>query len=340
MFVLLSSDYSPRYKQDILRCLAAPVGADIQFRYDRVHLSESVLKQIGKLKCPASEVVCSVATKGVGPLTLVLVRSVDIVALREHGSTISVILKMKEVANAEPASFTSTMDSSSNGESPRKQSEEAAPEGKYFFEIPNLPTVERGSNLTVWEKTITNLRNQHTYRDEPFFWTTVGIQEEGKSLDTSMLHALPEKLLPRRGFDLFVYHYQPKGGSRPNSKLELSVGPDIEIIVPPDLTVDSRYDLKVWNCQTTANTQSSQKSWFRVKASNAWELDIAVVIAGAWKRWIARALVTGVLIAVPSILALVPQSISQDQKYTYYGMAILFGFFAGLVATYKIERLD
>jgi len=80
--------------------------------------------------------------------------------------------------------------------------------------------------------------------------------------------------------------------------------------------------------------------WFRVKASNAWELDIAVIVAGAWKRWIARALVTSVLIAVPSILALVPQSIPQDQKYTYYGMAVLFGFFAELVATYKIERLD
>jgi hypothetical protein len=340
MFVLLSSDYSPRYKQDILRCLAAPVGTDIQFRYDRVHLSESVLKQIGKLKYPASAVVCSVATKGVGPLTLVLVRSVDIVALREHGSTVSVILRMREVANAEPASFTAALDSSSNGESPRKTSEGAPPEGKYFFEIPDLPIVERGSSLTLWEKAITNLRTQHAYQDEPFFWTTVGIQEEGQSLDASTLHALPDKLLPGKGFDLLIYHYQPRGGARPNSKLELSVGPDIEIVVPPDLTVDSRYDLKIWSCRITANTQSSQKSWFRVKASDAWELDVAVIVAGAWKRWMARALVTGVLIAVPSILALVPQSIPQDQKYAYYGMAVLFGFFAGLVATYKIERLD
>jgi hypothetical protein len=340
MFVLLSSDYSPRYKQDILRCLAAPVGATIQFRYDRVHLSESVLKQLGKLRYPAHAVVCSVASKGVGPLTLVLVRATEIVALREHGSTVSVILKIKEIANAEPTTFTTALDSSSNGESPRKKSEEASPEGKYFFEVPDLPTVERGLSLTTWEQAITNLRNQHAYQDEPFFWTVVGIQEEGRSFDASILHGLPDKLPPGSGFDLLIYHYQPRGGAKPNSKLELSVGPDIEIVVPPDLTVDSRYDLRVWSCRTAANTQSSHKSWFRVKTANAWELDVAVTVAGAWKRWIARALVTGVLISVPSILALVPQSIPQDQKYTYYGMAVLFGFFAGLVATYKIERLD
>src|SRR4051794_14477891 len=133
MFVLLSSDYSPRYKQDILRCLAAPVGASIQFRYDRVHLSKSVLKQLGKLRYPANAVVGSVASKGIGPLTLVLVRAVEIVALREHGSTVSVILKMNDIVNAEPATFTTALDSSSHGESPRKKSEESSPEGKYFF---------------------------------------------------------------------------------------------------------------------------------------------------------------------------------------------------------------
>jgi hypothetical protein len=62
MFVLLSSDHSPRYKQDILRCLASPVGADIQFRYDRALLSDSVRRQIGEFKRPAETVVCSVVT--------------------------------------------------------------------------------------------------------------------------------------------------------------------------------------------------------------------------------------------------------------------------------------
>jgi hypothetical protein len=251
-----------------------------------------------------------------------------------------VIFKVKEIATAEPASFTAALDSSSNGQSPRKKSEDASPEGKYFFEVSDLPQVDQGLSLTIWEQAITNLRNQHAYQDEPFFWTIVGIQKTGQSFDASILHALPEKLSPGSDFDLLIYHYQPRGGAAPNAKLELSVGPEIEIVVPPDLKVDSRYDLKVWSCRTAANTQSSRKSWFRVNTSAGWELDVAVTIAGAWKRWIARALATGVLIAVPSILALVPQSIPQDQKYTYYGMAVLFGFLAGLVATYKIERLD
>lgn len=341
MFILLSSDYSPRYKQDILRCLAAPIGATVQFRYDKVHISESVLEQITGATCSGAALVCSVATKGVDLLRIIPVRLVGILSTREHGSTVSVTLKMEALLQAEPESFTQSLDQLSGGKSPRKKSEEAAPEGKYFFEIAHIPTnVQQGSSLRNWEQTVTLLRDQHAYQDEPFFWTMIGLQKQNEILDTTVLHPIPDALAPSSNFDVLLYHYQPKGGQKPNSKLELTVGPDIEMVVPPDTSVDSRYDLKTWACRTAANTQATHRSWVRIRTAGTWDLDIAVSIAGAWRRWILRAIVTGILIAIPAVTAIAPQSLPTDQKYQLYAGAVLFGFLAGLVATYKIDRLD
>jgi hypothetical protein len=341
MYVLLSSDYSPRYKQDILRCLASPVNASVQFRYDKVHVSDDVLNELIAGRCVGPALVCSVATKGVGALVLVPVRLVEIISARVHGSTTSLMFRTKEILNADAAVFTGEMDRLSKGESPRKKSEEATPEGRYFFEIERSPEcLKKGSDLVLWEKTVTQLREQLAYKDEPFFLAVVGIQKQMETLDTTQLHPLPNSLSSGENFDIMVYHFQPRSGQRPNSKLELSVGPDIEIVVPPDTAVDSRYDLKLWNCRTKADSQTSQRSWFRIRVADGWELDIPISISGSWVKWVLRALVTGVLIAIPSVSAIVTQPLPVEQKYSLYAVAVLFGFLAGLVATFKIDRLD
>jgi hypothetical protein len=45
MFVLLSSGAQKRYRDDILRCMAAPVGSIIQFRYNREIVGKSILQK-------------------------------------------------------------------------------------------------------------------------------------------------------------------------------------------------------------------------------------------------------------------------------------------------------
>jgi hypothetical protein len=187
---------------------------------------------------------------------------------------------------------------------------------------------------------LAELRLAAPWRGRIFRKLRLGIQTEGDQLCTEGLHVVPDTLPSGTGFDILLYHYQPKGGLSPNTKLELTVGPDIDVVVPPDIFVDSRYDLKSWSCRTTANTQITQKSWIRIRTGDAWDLDIAVCVAGAWLRWVLRAVVTGILIAVPSIAAVAPQTLPTDQKHMLYGVSIVFGFLAGLVATYKIERLD
>ncbi len=46
MFLLLSSAARPRYREDILRCVAAPVGGTIQFRYQKKWIACDSLKSL------------------------------------------------------------------------------------------------------------------------------------------------------------------------------------------------------------------------------------------------------------------------------------------------------
>src|ERR1039458_5725546 len=92
MLILLSSWHRPRYKEDILRCLAAPLGAEIQFRYDLKWVAHSILEKIrrGDNVGYDKALVCFLDHTQQGVQPLLPVRSVDIKKIREHGSTITV----------------------------------------------------------------------------------------------------------------------------------------------------------------------------------------------------------------------------------------------------------
>jgi hypothetical protein len=46
MLVLLSSGATRRYRDDIIRVLALPKGAELQFRYDRRYIDDALLTGI------------------------------------------------------------------------------------------------------------------------------------------------------------------------------------------------------------------------------------------------------------------------------------------------------
>jgi hypothetical protein len=341
MLFLLSSDYSPRYKQDVLRCLAAPVGGVVQFRYDKVHIARDTLETLtsDKTKFPLEGIVCSVASAGIGVLPMVPIRKIRIFAKpREHGATLSISLVMEELILKDPGSFTEELDKLANQSTPRRLNEGDEPVGCYCFSASSPTGAQTGNTLAIWERTVINLRQQHAYKDEPFFWVTLGVEEEGKPLDTNVLHPWPVTLQPNAQYQLLIYHFQPRGGSRPNSKMEVSFGSVLQSVVPPDTKIDSRYDLKFWSFSTGDNPQRRNITWLRVRAADTWDLDLQLTIEPSFKTWIARSVLTGLLVATPAILALIPQNIAAESKWMLGGFGILAGFLASLASTFKIDK--
>jgi hypothetical protein len=269
---LLSSDYSPRYKQDILRCLAAPIGSAVQFRYDKVHIPRDVLEKLtsNATQFPLDGMVCSVASKGDGLLPIVPVRTVKVQRPRVHGETISLRLIVDQIALADAIEFTSELDTLSSNVNPRIKQPGGSPEGSYLFEAKMPSRIEVGSSVSLWERTVSALREQHAYKDEPFFWVALGIEDTDESLDTSELHTWRATTEPRRQYRLLIYHFQPRGGVRPNSKMEVSFGDLLQSVVPPDTKIDSRYELKSWWFTTNDNPQRPQPTLLRIRTANSW----------------------------------------------------------------------
>jgi hypothetical protein len=333
---LLSSDYSPRYKQDILRCLAAPIGTTVQFRYDKAHIPEDLFNKLTSktTRFPLDGIVCSVASKGNGILPIVPVRMVKMQKPRVHGDTISVTLTVDQVVLADSAEFTKELDKLSNSKTPRIREAGQSPEGSYLFEADTPNRTEIDSTISVWEHTVASLRDQHAYKDEPFFWVALGLENTDQPMDTSNLHEWPGTIEPRQQYRLLIYHFQPRGGARPDSRMEVSLGNLLQSVAPPDTRIDSRYDLKSWWFSTSDNTQRPQPTWLRIRTADAWDLDLTVVVGASY--W--RPVVSGALVAVPGILALVPQSLDLHTKVILGAGAVAVGVFSSFLASSRPDK--
>src|SRR5262245_6449097 len=145
MFLLLSSAARPRYREDILRCLAAPVGATVQFRYQKKWIAEHSPNSLsGKegLDCFVGD-----AETGYQPLTPV--RHVTIEHASAHCTTVSLSLKMDDFAFAQTEVFTNQVASHARPYHPQKENGKL--DGKWLFPVnsANFQTFERSKSLTT-----------------------------------------------------------------------------------------------------------------------------------------------------------------------------------------------
>jgi hypothetical protein len=341
VFILLSSASSAQYREDILRCLAAPVGSRLQFRYDKKWVAEGILERIkkGTLGASASGIVCWVDMEGKGPLRMIPVRAVKILHVNMHGRSLSVLLEMSELHYADPSSFTSEVFALSGNASPQVKSEK--PEGKYFFEISTLPpSLRTGSTIGDWEELVSLLREEKPFQEEAFFWVALGMETEGTHLDTEVLSKWSTEPISKP-FDLLVYHYQPRQARAVESKLAVMTSSDLATIDPPELAVDSRYDLKRWRFEPVRDQYRARDGWIRIRTNNKWDLDLDIRVKSSWGRGVFKSAVAGVLIAIPSILSIFTQKdVTIETQLILSGISVIAGFLAAAAVVFGFETFN
>ena len=332
MYILMSSDVQPRYKEDVLRCVALPPGAELQFRYAKKHIPTRLLDDI-KTKGAQEALVCAVASVGAGALTVVPVRLVSFKSFREHGTTVSLRFEIGDFATADPSTFTSDLDKLSNGNSPRIRPSDTKPVGSYFFEVAALPAgLARGTDLKLFELVVDRLREHLNYKDEPFFWTILGMQAT-KPLDTSRVNVLPEGLKAASTAEIYVYHYQPAAGMSPNSVLTLNVGPSISVLSQSSQRIDSRYDLKFWRIRT-GTPEFNLPSWCEFQTGASWSLELHINVQSAWVKTFLRILVAAVAISGASVLGG-----EKTPSMVHLIGTFLFGVVAAVAVLFKMEKV-
>jgi len=286
MYILLSSAYRPRYREDILRCLSAPIGATVQFRYDMLWVESDIWDNPNRL---ANEegLVCFVDNTPMGRLPVVPVRFVQLVETRRHGTTLSTRFKMKEFPCLLGREDSDSLISSPAWNGPKKL-QEGQITGCYFFESnTDTPPFVKSLELANWEQIVTHLSSLAPFSQEWYFLTILGVYER-KSVPASPMkfEPLPNQLVSRQPYSLAVYHYINREPSDTYVQhLVVKHGGTIEPLSEPRIRIDSRYDLKLWHFESRGELAESRQGWIEVQsAPEAWGIELVFETPSMIKR--------------------------------------------------------
>jgi len=348
MFICLSSGASPRYRQDILRALALPRGARLQFRYQFRWIAQGIRDQLSKgtLKKAAALIAYIDQHDNTKVPELVPCRFATITDAEEHGTTASFVLTVDDFAYSDNLSaFNTELQSLSGGTLPRWQ-----PDGKiagtYWLESSAAPvTVIRSANLADWERIVNQIAGYEEFASEKFFYTLQGVRRLGSSKDLipySGVFALD----PGRHYECRIYHFQPRAAAEGTGlKLMSSDESLARFTTNTFLSIDSRYDLKRARLRTgrPARGEETVISVHRVESDQGsfgiWDFDLPLRVSGTFWQTLVYGIVLGALLASPEVVgALSNPSLSSENQTVIVIVASVAGLFAGVLAAFGLRR--
>lgn len=274
MLILLSSTRRKRYRDDVLRCLAAPIGTRIQFRYSARIVAHNILERPADYKEKIG-LVCSVDLSVVGKsCPCIPVRTVKIENIFVHGSTLSVAMTVEELAFTDEIDrFTAEVHGKSGGQLPVNLDQHTAAQGStgfFFFEVSSeIGNLRRENTLKNWEQITATLYKQEGYKEEPFFWTILGLRDGAADTvtDTDRFEQWNAHVQANKDYTLLVYIFHPllDNWTPKTTQLQLTSSLDLSSSYSHDLIVDSPYDLRRWSFKIKPEgIHFGERAWIRI----------------------------------------------------------------------------
>lgn len=254
--VFLSSNSRSGYSQDLIDLFAKPNGTRHQFRYAKKWISEQVLTNISNSKQLSKQraMLCYLdqATKNVTP-SILPVRFARIVEVREHGSTVSIVLSLEDFCKFENLASLNTIIRNQLPDLPDYKDGDL--HGKYWISADDniQEIITTSSELIDWENLINfYYETPNSKEDLPFyrFDSFTNLKNNEKVSTSEDEGDLCFKLDPASTFDLKVYQFHPKKDF-PEYALQVSSDNEKLVAVNGDKRVlNTRYDLKDYRFRT------------------------------------------------------------------------------------------
>lgn len=325
MLVLLSSGASRRYRDDIIRVLALPEGADLQFRYDRRYIDEALAQQIGtgQLKHENAIVLYLWSDKENLRTETVPCRFVTVVGTEFSGSTCIIRLRVGSfVAGLDDAKLRSALSPEEISFLPHwETSSGTAPKlvGKFFFAIQSALQQHVTDDLSSFETVAAALGRYSDFAaaQSTVFYTVRRLvkfcnMSIGSSAPHDILHTADGsyKLSSGERYELEVYCFFPPSAKERTATLHISS--DVEAVKFPlgkDRAINSRYDLKRFPFTVEQRTVSLSAG-LRLYLTEPEAVDKAfadvilpVVFAGSLLFTLVRIIVIGLGASMPAMIA-------------------------------------
>lgn len=274
----LSSGLMPQYRLDILRAIALPEHASIQFRYSKqlvhpeLHDAFAGDRAVGRRVLLAhvdgnssrllNDRVCPITVCREGVLERTQRSGSYFVLQITLGSMVS---HDWEQAQTEIESVRPRQEDDTN---PGSQDHHPGLSGFWCFETALTMTPEcKLDSIGMWEATVKQLWQSPDFQKQPFFFAVEGLYASARSrVERQSMSKGHFNLHADREYELRVLHWHPEADSRPtlNRGTTMAVvveSPQLRPVTSPRLPVDSPYDVKAYEVRTGASTKEEFASF-------------------------------------------------------------------------------
>jgi hypothetical protein len=323
-----------------------PEGSSLQFRYDLRWVAgiirDRLLGKDGKgTSCLIAYIDQSDPNKAP---ELIPCRFATLLEAEAHGSTVSLVLTLHELAYAEDLdAFNNEMRSASAGVLPAWQPDGKL-KGSYWFETAQeLETVVRSQSLAEWEKIVTQTAGRSDFEDESTFYTVEGLHRVAPpGLVSARNGAYP--LAPGQEYELRFYHFHPTKEPVGSSLRVQTSSQSLKFTTSQDLVLDSRYDLKRVRIRTnspplrrTAILTILRKDPRQVEPKL--DFDLRVEIKGAFWKTLGYGSVLGLLLGTPPVVSAFSNPSLPAQNVAVITIAsVVVGLFTGIFAAFGLKE--
>ena len=249
LWICLSSDATRRYRDDILRALALPIGGRLQFRYRTKLVSNAALQRIRRGDVQGQQVILSFLDREAAP-TAVPCRVAKLVATKEVGSWIVLTLKVGNYAFAENLAAwngaITVAGQRANAEPPTAAEVQKTLDlpGHYCYTIDGRDIDAdacgflTSDSVETWQKVVDQLHSRRGFRE---IWTF--FRADGFAPPVEIVGGIAA-LHPDTTYTLRIQHYHPEDREIRPAIIEVRTTNTSLSFLDARQLVDSPYDEK------------------------------------------------------------------------------------------------
>lgn len=376
MFVCCSSGAFARYRRDILRAIALPTGARLQFRYDFKYVDPGVKAKVEAEKwklLKAEELTCILCYCDQSDpdrlIELVPCRYATIVDVEEMGTSFVITFELTEFAFADDSrTFQTQVTSASSRKLPHWRGADEPqtstqgdklPSGFHWFEINQpLDVARKTIDLVDWQGIVLQLYSHDDYKHEAAFYTVLGVRATGANSWAKAKNGIFQ-LEPGREHELMIYQYHPSPPAvRPTLQVTTSSSLFLSFITGQRLILDSPHDSYRVRFQVHGSVHDEVAVLSLLRRESGprpaeaasitepvWDFDLSLRIKHVFWPSVAKGCIAGVLLWAAFMLEVLhesgraaEQSKGQIPLWCVILGSLLFYIVAGLAAAFHFEK--
>jgi hypothetical protein len=349
-FVCFSSGSQPRYRDDIIRAMAMPDGAELTFRYRLKYLGNSVQESVKSSRFKAGDDVLityvdqSDKTKAT---VFIPVRYASLIEVPEIGDFVVLRMRVGKLAYAKDLDVFNQDLRSQSAEVPEwKPTDTEYPTGRHWVEVENYPkSVIASTSVSDWQGIVTQLSKRIDFSTTGPFYRLSGVRRLPSGQPVTMAD---DSLSLAGGCDheLLIDHYIP----RPDpGKFQLEVqvsGRSVEFLSGAKLQLDSPYDRHWVRFRTLESLRDESVVFIILKKlpthDASLEFNLPSIVKGKRRKAILIGTLVGVLLAAPQIAVLLSnpafETVSALRIVMLAGFTLTSNIAAGVMASFNFRK--